>query len=69
MDACKISLPNDQPLQIGVQIIDMVNDKEISISLLRYQFVRIRTQDREMQDRFCCGYAPIDRILRAAVSD
>ena len=39
MDACKISLPNDQPLQIGVQIIDMVNDKEISISLLRYQFV------------------------------
>ena len=60
MDACKISLPNDQPLQIGVQIIDMVNDKEISISLLRYQFVRIRTQDREMPDRFCCGYAPID---------
>ena len=54
MDACKISLPNDQPLQIGVQIIDMVNDKEISISLLRYQFVRIRTQDREMPDRFCC---------------
>jgi hypothetical protein len=43
----------------------MVNDKENSISLLRYQFVHIRTQDREMLDGFCCGYAPTDGILRA----
>ncbi len=52
LDACKISLPNDEALQSGAQLIGMVNDAESGISYLRCQFVHMRTQDEEMLDGF-----------------
>ena len=52
LDACKVSLPNDQTLQTGAQLIGMVNDAESGTSYLRCQFVHMRTQDEEMLDGF-----------------
>lgn len=52
LDACKINLPNEQVLQTGAQLIDMVNDSESMTSYLRCQFVQMRTQDEEMLDGF-----------------
>lgn len=52
LDACKISLPNDEALQTGAQLIGMVNDSESGTSYLRCQFVHMRTQDEEMLDGF-----------------
>lgn len=52
LDACKVSLPNDQSLQSGAQLIGMVNDSESDTSYLRCQFVHMRTQDEEMLDGF-----------------
>lgn len=52
LDACKVSLPNDQALQTGAQLMDMVNDPDSGTSYLRCQFVHMRTQDEEMLDGF-----------------
>lgn len=52
LDACKISLPSDESLQTGAQLIGMVNDAESGTSYLRCQFVHMRTQDEEMLDGF-----------------
>ena len=52
LDACKISLPNDEALQTGAQLIGMVNDAESGTSYLRCQFVHMRTQDEEMLDGY-----------------
>ena len=55
LDACKISLPNDESLQTGAHLIGMVNDGDSGISYLRCQFVHMRTQDEEMLDGFING--------------
>jgi hypothetical protein len=52
LDACKISLPNDEALQSGAQLIGLVNDAESGTSYLRCQFVHMRMQDEEMLDGF-----------------
>jgi len=55
LDACKISLPNDETLQTGAHLIGMINDAESGTSYLRCQFVHMRTQDEEMLDGFING--------------
>jgi len=52
LDACKISLSNEQALQTGAQLIGMTNDAESNISYLRCQFVHMRTQDEEKLDGY-----------------
>jgi c-di-GMP-binding flagellar brake protein YcgR len=52
LDACKVSLPNDEALQSGAQLIGMVNDPDSGTSYLRCQFVHMRPQDEEMLDGF-----------------
>ena len=52
VDTCKISLPNDQAFQTGVQLIDMINDEESEVSFLRSQFAHMRSQDEDMLESF-----------------
>jgi len=52
LDACKISLPNDEALLTGAHLIERVNDAQSGTPYLRCQFVHMRTQDEEMLDGF-----------------
>ena len=52
LDACKISLPNDETLQTGAHLIAMINDADSGTTYLRCQFVHMRSQDEEMLDGF-----------------
>jgi c-di-GMP-binding flagellar brake protein YcgR len=52
LDACKISLPNDETLQTGAHLIAMINDADSDTTYLRCQFVHMRSQDEEMLDGF-----------------
>lgn len=52
LDACKVSLPNEETLQTGAHLIGMDNDSESGTCYLRCQFVHMRTQDEEMLDGF-----------------
>ena len=52
VDACKITLPGDQVLQTGIQLIDLAADDEMNVSFLRCQFSHIRSKDEQALEAF-----------------
>lgn len=52
VDACKISLPDEEVIQTGVQLIQMINDDQSELSFLRCQFIHMKPAEEDKLEKF-----------------
>lgn len=55
VDACKITLPDGVVIQTGVQLIQMINDEQADLSLLRCQFIHMKPKEENKLEEFIEG--------------
>lgn len=52
VDACKITLPDGEVIQTGVQLIQMINDEQSELSFLRCQFIHMKPEEENKLEKF-----------------
>ena len=52
VDACKINLPDEEVIQTGVQLIQMINDEQSELSFLRCQFIHMKAEEEHKLEKF-----------------
>jgi hypothetical protein len=52
IDACKITLPNDNSIQAGLQQMGLSYDQDSNVTIIRGQFLKLRSEDEALLEVF-----------------